>query len=306
MANLVKASGLSRAKVKEYLDGSATYTKFRQAPARFNRLKVHSYGINHIWSMDVAFMDKLSLENTDYKYLLLAVDVLSRYLRVEPMKTKSSLETSQAFEKMTAQISTLPQKVWIDEGTEFEGSFATLCEELGIHRYHTYTENKSLVAERFVRTLKTLIYRYLDANRTSRYINHLQRFVQLINNRINRGIGMAPSRVTLDHTEYLIALSKPVDPNQIKPKKRRKKARYKVGQTVRAVLKKDIFNKGYKQSYSDEVYKILRVSDKTHPITYWLQDIEQRTIKRRFYEKQLVPYAYHESLRRARHQRILN
>ena len=45
-------------------------------------------------------MDKLAKENKDVKYLLVAVDCLSRYLRVEPLKSKYATTTADAFEKM--------------------------------------------------------------------------------------------------------------------------------------------------------------------------------------------------------------
>ena len=267
---------------------------------------MRSNGIDHIWSVDVAFMEKIASQNDGYKYLLIAVDVLSRRLMVVPIKSKSSKDAAAALEEMISTAKRAPDKIWIDEGTEFEGAFAKTCKQHGIHTYHTFTETKSSFAERFVRTLKNLIYKYMYANNTERYIHQLKAFVTLINNRVNRSIGMKPTNVTKDHTEYLISLANP--PNESTPatsKKRRSRAKFKVGQTVRVVLKKDVFNKGYKQAYSDEVYKIIRVSENgSEPITYWLQDIERRTIQRRFYEKQLVHYAYHEDLRRARHQRI--
>ena len=48
------------------------------------KLKVIAYDVNEIWSLDLAHVDKLAKENKDVKYLLVAVDCLSRYLRVKP------------------------------------------------------------------------------------------------------------------------------------------------------------------------------------------------------------------------------
>ena len=55
--------------------------------------------INEIWSLDLAYVDKLAKYNRGVQYLLVAVDCLSRYLRVEPLKTKYAKETSEAFKK---------------------------------------------------------------------------------------------------------------------------------------------------------------------------------------------------------------
>ena len=55
---------------------------------------------NEIWSLDLAYVDKLAKYNRGVRYLLVAVDCLSRYLRVEPLKTKYAKETAEAFKKM--------------------------------------------------------------------------------------------------------------------------------------------------------------------------------------------------------------
>ena len=60
------------------------HTKYRQFRRKFPRLKVISYDIDEIWSIDVAYVDMLAKYNHGVKYLLVAVDVLSRKLRVEP------------------------------------------------------------------------------------------------------------------------------------------------------------------------------------------------------------------------------
>ena len=55
--------------------------------------------INEIWSLDLAYVDKLAKYNRGVQYLLVAVNCLSRYLRVEPLKTKYAKETTEAFQK---------------------------------------------------------------------------------------------------------------------------------------------------------------------------------------------------------------
>ena len=65
--NLRKASGLSRKKVQEFLGYSKTFSKFKHVTRKFKRFKVRSPGINHIWSMDVAFREKLANQNSGYR-----------------------------------------------------------------------------------------------------------------------------------------------------------------------------------------------------------------------------------------------
>ena len=102
--NLYKASKLSKAKVDNYLHQKNAHTKYRQIRRRFPRLKVIAYDINEIWSIDVAYVDKLAKYNNGVKYLLVAVDVLSRYLRVEPLRSKSAPETAEAAIRTTKEL----------------------------------------------------------------------------------------------------------------------------------------------------------------------------------------------------------
>ncbi len=98
--SLKEASGLSEFKVKQFLHNNNAYTKFHVAKRKFQRLKVFAKGLNEIWCADLAFVDKLAKEKDGIKYLLVVVDVLSRFVRVQPMKNKFSRTTKAAFLKM--------------------------------------------------------------------------------------------------------------------------------------------------------------------------------------------------------------
>ena len=122
--NLQKSTKLKPSKVKSFLKGKNAHTQHKIYRKRFPTLKVIAYDINEIWSLDLAYVDKIAKENKDVKYL--AVDCLSRYLRVEPLKSKYAT-TADAFKKMIKNNQ--PKKMWVDAGTELKGSFSTLCEK---------------------------------------------------------------------------------------------------------------------------------------------------------------------------------
>ena len=128
--NLQATSKMPKAKIDTFLQQKDAHTKYRQIQRNFPRLKVIAYEINKIWSIDVAYVDKLAKYNNGVKYLLVAVDVLSRFLRVVPMRSKSAPDAAKAFEKMIEKVQ--PQKVWSDKGTEFKGAFKNLCDKRGI------------------------------------------------------------------------------------------------------------------------------------------------------------------------------
>ena len=194
-------------KIKKYLETKPSFNKYRSRRLRFPRLKVVVNDINEIWSVDLEYVDKLMLAkyNNGVKYLLVAVDCLSRYLRVEPLKTKYATETAQVFKKMIKHKQS--EKVWVDDGTEFLGAFKALCTERGIHLYSTFSEKKSAFAERKIRSLKNIINRYLEEKWTYSYLDKLDAFVKTINSGLNRTIKLAPNKVTKKDVTRLVSLT---------------------------------------------------------------------------------------------------
>ena len=186
------------------LETKPSFTKYRSRGVRFPRLKVIVNDLNEIWSVDLAFVDKFAKYNSGVKYLLVAVDCLSRYPRVEPLKTKYATETAEAFKKMIKHNQ--PKKVWVDDGTEFLGAFKALCNKSGIHLYSTFSENKSAFAEKNILSLKNIIYRNLEEKWTYSYLDKLDSFVKTVNSRVNRIISLAPNKVMKKEVPRLVSL----------------------------------------------------------------------------------------------------
>ena len=265
--------------MKLFLEGKNSHTKHKKYRKRFPTLKVIAYNINEIWSLDLAYVDKLAKENKDERYLLVAVDCLSRYLRVEPLKSKYATTTADAFKKMIK--SKRPKNVWVDAGTEFKGSFSTLCQKNEIEVYKTLSEKKSAFAERNIRSLKNLIYKYFEDKWTYSYINQLQSFVQTINSRVNRVTKMAPNKVTKKDVPYLISLIFNTSAKLVR------RPKFYVGDFVR-ISKADLpFRTGYKQTFTNEVFEIYDIPTRNPP-TYSLLDATQEPVKGKFNELELV------------------
>ena len=260
IANLKKTSGFTRSKIVRYLQSKAPYTKYKQIRKGFPRLKAVAFRINEIWSVDVAYMDKVARHNNGVKYLLVAVDVLSRYLRVQPMKALYAKDTVEAFKKMIKKKQ--PEKVGTDMGSEFKRDFKKFCEKKGIHLYTTENETKSVFAERNIRSLKNIIYKYLEEKWTGTYIKDLPQFVNTKNSCVNRVTQLAPNEVFKKHEPFLVSLA--IDTKKYKTK-------YKEGDLVRIAKPDEKFRKGYKQNYTNEVFTIFKIATVSPP-TYYLID----------------------------------
>ena len=211
--------------MKQFLANKNAHTKYKGFRKNFARLKVIAYDINEIWSLDLAHVVKLLKQNAGIQYLLIAVDCLSRFLRVEPLKLNYTTTTAEAFKQMIKQKQ--PKKIWVDAGTEFKGNFKTLCRRRNIEIYHTFSEKKSAFAERNIRSLKNIIYKYLEEKWIYSYISQLKNFVQTINSRVNRVTEIAPNKVTKKDVPYLLSI------NTIASEKLVSRPKFRIGDFVR-------------------------------------------------------------------------
>jgi len=77
-----------------------------------------------------------------------------------------------------------PKKFWVDQGSEFYNkAFQTWIKKEGMTMYSTHGESKSMVVERFIRTLKDITTKYFTEHSTRDWVNNITKFLQIYNNR---------------------------------------------------------------------------------------------------------------------------
>ena len=140
--------------------------------------------------------------------------------------------------------------------------------------YLIHNEGKSVVVERFIRTLKTKIYKYMTAISKNVYIDKLDDIVRDYNNTYHRTIKMKPADVK-DSTY----IDNEKEVNDKDPK-------FKVGDHIRISKYKNIFAKGYTTNWSEEVFVITKIKN-TVQWTYGINDLNGEEIIGSFYEKEL-------------------
>ena len=174
-------------------------------------------------------MQSLSKFNKGFKYLLCAIDLFSKYALVIHIKDKKGTSIVSAFKKIISEGQRKPNKIWVDQGSEFYNqSFKDFLKINNIEMYSTYNEGKSVVAERFIRTLKNKIFKHMTTI-SNVYIDVLNDIVNKYNNTIHKAVKMEPIDVTNDsYVEYN------EDSNKKGPK-------FKVGDHVRISKYKNIF-----------------------------------------------------------------
>ena len=150
-----------------------------------------------------------------------------------------------AFKSILKKSNRKSNKIWVDKGGEFYNrSIKSWLEKNDREMYSTHHEGKSVVAERFIRTMKNKIYKHMTSISQNVYIDKLDDILHKYNNKKHRTIKMKPIDVK-DNT--YIDFSKEVNDNDPK---------FKVRDHVRISKYKNIFAKGYTPNWSEEVFVI--------------------------------------------------
>ena len=192
----------------------------------------------------------------DNIYLLCAIDLFSKYAFVVPLKDKKGTSITNAFNKTIKQSNRKPNKIWIDQGGEFYNHvFKKWLSSNDIIVYSTFNEGKSVVAERFIRTLKNKLYKHMAATGKNVYYDVLDDRVNKYNNTKHSTIKMKPKDVKNDNNRIYIDVHN------------EKRARCNVGDRVRISKFKNIF-----PNWSREIFIINKIND-TVPYTYNLKDL---------------------------------
>ena len=191
------------------------------------------------------------------------------------MKDKKIVSIVAAFQSILKQSNRKPNNIWVDKGSEFYNiSFKKWLQDKNIVMYSTHNEGKSVVVERFIRTLKNRIYKYTTSISKNVYIDKLDDIMNEYNNTYHTTIKMKP--IDVKYNTY-INTDKEVND---------KDRKFKVGDHVRISKYKSIFAKGYTPNWSEEVSVIKEVKNIV-PWTDVINDINGEEIIGIFYEKEL-------------------
>ena len=177
------------------------------------------------------------------------IDLLSRYAWFIPLKNKKSESIVEGFKKILDNLKRKPM-------------------------YSAYNEGKSVVAERFIKSLKNNICKHMTYIGKNIYFNVLDNIVRKYSNTVHRSIKIKPKDVTNDSFVEYVEESSKKDP------------KFKVGDHVRISKYENVFSKGYTSNWSEEMFVVNKVQN-TAPWTYLINDLNGGKIYGSFYEKEL-------------------
>ena len=272
--------------VKNELSHSLSYSihKNPKKPRIFNPYFV--YNVGDQMEIDLLVKLRTSAHNHGYKYILMAVDIFSRQLQCEPIKSKTARDTLEAFKVILKRFQFKPKRIGMDEGKEFKASFKNYLNNENIKIYHPHGTFKCAIVERLNGSFQGIIAKYLTANNTLNYIDVLQQLKEIYNSRYHSKIKMSPNRARTSEVKHLVRQAHEI--HYAKAINAKRRIKYKVGQIVRIQLTKKVFRRGYQQQYSDELYEVEQVMKDLPVVTYNLRALHDGVfIVGRFYSEEL-------------------
>ena len=236
-------------------------------------------GSNFQLQSDLIDFSLLKKYNDNFKYILVTIDVFSKVAFAVCLKTKSSKDMIQAFEKVLAHRKPF-QKLQTDMGSEFLNKpFQRWLQQKHIEHFYTYnTDTKASIAERFIRTLKEKLWRFFTYTNTRRYVEVLPILVEAYNNTYHSSIKMAPNSVTSQNQEQVW--------HNLYEEQPPKTPKLKENDLVRISMVRMQFRKSYLPGWTEELFQIAKAFSGDPPY-YQVKDLSGDILKGTFYEEEL-------------------
>lgn len=285
-------------RIKQWLQNQDVYSMNKAVRRRFKRARVFTGGIRDQYDIDLMDVTFHSKENDGVKYLLVVIDVFTRYAWISPLKNKTSASVLHAFKECFKHLGA-PRKVRTDSGKEFIAhNIQNYLKSLGVVHFVTQGESKSNYVERVIKTFRSLMHRFMKRKRSFRYLDSLESIVSNYNNTPHSSLGnKAPSDINKTNeveqiiSQYLAFPNKKQEKKISSPKKKKIKKRslyqLKVGDSVRISHLKHAFEREFMEKYTGEIFKIKSRFLKQQIPMYKLEDLNGEELVGSFYQAEL-------------------
>ena len=304
--SLRRITGLPISVIRTFLRGTRSYTLHAPARRTHDRRPVDSGGFLYSqMGTDLMDLPKLAPRNDGFRYIMVCICQVSKRAHARGLKTKDSAAVKKAFgDIIDTEIA--PLTLRMIHGDKERAFVSEDVKSFLRDRYNVTifavgnAQTKCAAAERVIRTLKNMMFRYMTHFETDRYIDDLQNLIENYNSTWHRSIRMAPKDVSEENVELAWANAQLTrgfaglrddGGRSFRQRDSRPKARFRVGDTVRTSFVKNLFDKGYTPNYTETVYAVSEVVDHGLMYAYKLRDAFDDTkepLEGEFYAWELI------------------
>ena len=278
-----KYTNVSLRRLKEYLSAFAGYSLHKSRHTSKITRRYVSERVHHSLEMDLMSLERFASFNQDIKYLLVTIDIFSRFVRVVTLTDKRSSSVVAALDKILSSMPILPQKVSSDLGAEFiSGNMRQFLKSKGIRQNFARQSTHSVMVERIIRILRILFRTYREENNTQAFVSAIPRLVEIYNGRKHSSLSVPPASVNSYNSGYI---SDHLYRNWVE--RTNKPYKYKIHDLVRILLEKPAIGDKYVSNYSSEIFSVSIRQRFDHVNTYELVACDQEKIVGLWYEHEL-------------------
>ena len=250
-----KEKGITKQQVDYFLNNQEVYQLHKKPEVPKHYIPIIAKYPNEILQIDLLDISNLSSSNSGIHYILLAIDIFTRKVYVQPIKTKSAETVTRGFEQIIKE--TKPSKIQADHGKEFINTeFKNLLKlnNIELQLIDVGDHNKLGIINRFCRTIRELLNKYMTAYKTTRYIDVLDKLVANYNNSKHSTTLYSPNE-SIKHVNEIEKL------NTIRYNKAiQNETHFKIGDKVRCIVNLQAFEKHSLPKWSKTIFDII---DKT-------------------------------------------
>lgn len=281
----VKARGIKDIRDAERkLSNIHAFSVHKPARKRYPTRKIILKAPRENICIDLIDFQAFSRKNGGFNWLVVALDGFTKELWTEPVKKKTTKEVAIAFDTILKRAKGKVRFTFTDMGLEFVGkAFQDLMKKHGIVHYVSRTKRKSWMCERVIKTIKTLLFKYFTHEKTQRWLEIIPKIVSAYNNTEHSSHGFKPNSIKpKDVDEVFHRLFSRLAQTPRPPPK------YRIGEKVRIAKNRLTFQKGYEQSFTDDVFRIASYVPGSYPVpSYKLETLDGQPISSSFVDLEL-------------------
>ena len=280
---------ITRKQIISWLRSQETYGVHLPYHAKIPRSRIIVKGIDYLWEMDLMDMSLLSRYNKGFKFVLLVIDVFSKYVWVRPVKSKNASIILDMVKNIMKESGRTPRYIRTDKGTEFVNRvLSKFLNSIHVEHIQTHSEVKAAFAERAIKTIKGKLFKYMYHFQTRNYINILNKVVKVYNATIHSTIKMAPKNVThKNETQLWWSVYANISGKGAIVRNIAKGGFLNEGDYVRVSFLRGVFDREYRQKWSSEIYQVYKRRMRDGVMVYWLRDLGGEELKGTFYRQEL-------------------
>ncbi|XP_071129909.1 uncharacterized protein [Mytilus edulis] len=271
--------------IRKWLQNQDNYSLQKPTSKSFKKARVIVNKIDEQFDMDLMDVNSISKSNKDIKFLLVLIDIFSRFLWIEPLKNKTGKEVVAGLKRIFHKGRKC-RKLRSDKGTEFVNHIVkSYLKKENIYFFTTQnSQTKANYCERVIKTIKNKMYRIFTKNRNHRYVDILEDIVKNYNKTPHKSLNnIAPQDVNKNNETDLWAYMylKPRKTTGVTPYK------FKINDMMRITHGNMIFKRSYDEQFTREIFKVNKRFRMQNIPQYRIIDLLNQEIRGNMYESEM-------------------